>query len=107
MSTTQLPGNRTARGSAYYQPYYVDTGAGWRTFAATMILIGGLAILAGAMWARVAGVIVASLNLIFQLAYLAHFPFWSFTMILIDTLVIYALVVHGHAPTEDDLVLSE
>jgi hypothetical protein len=158
MSTTQLSGNRSIRDADGYTPYSVDTGAGWRAFAATMILIGGtlniidgivsiaqasyfrdvagrnvtlpvtdnihtwgwvalvigtlmlvagLAILAGSMWARVAGVLVASVNLIFQLAYLAHFPFWSFTMILVDMLVIYGLVVHGGVVDEADLDLSE
>jgi len=158
MSTTQISGSRSTRGTATYATSYADPGSGWRAFAATMILIGatlniidgivaianasyfrdvagqkvnlivtdnlhtwgwvaigvgavmlmaGLAILAGAMWARVVGVIVSSLNLVFQLAFLAQFPFWSFTMILIDILVIYGLVVHGGALTEDDLVLGE
>jgi len=158
MSTTQLSGNRSTRSSDEYTPYYAETGAGWKAFAATMILIGGIlniidgivaiaqanyfrdvagqkvtlpvtdnihtwgwvalvigtlmlcagvAILAGSMWARVAGVLVASVNLIFQLSYLAHFPFWSFTMILVDMLVIYGLVVHGGVVDDVDLDLSK
>ena len=43
---------------------------------------------------------VAGLNLLVQFTYLAHFPFWSFTMILLDVLVIYGLIVHGGIETE-------
>jgi hypothetical protein len=38
---------------------------------------------------------LASVNLMFQFAYLGHYPFWSFTMIVINILVIYGLAVHG------------
>jgi hypothetical protein len=47
------------------------------------------------MFGRVVGILVASLNLLVQLAYLNHNTFWSFTMILIDILVIYGLAAHG------------
>ena len=33
-------------------------------------------------------------RLVFHLAYLAHFPFWSFVMIIIDILIIYGLIAH-------------
>ena len=59
-----------------------------------LILVGFL-IFSGNMFGRVVGVIVVSLNALLQLAYLPHYPFWSFTMILIDLLVIWGLVVHG------------
>ena len=59
------------------------------------IVLAGLSVLSGQTWARVVGILVASINLIFQFAYLDHYPFWSFTMIVIDLLIIYGLVVHG------------
>ena len=61
---------------------------------AVMILAGFL-IFVGNMFGRVIGVVVAGANAIIQLAYLPHFPFWSFTMILVDILVIWGIVVHG------------
>jgi hypothetical protein len=61
---------------------------------AVMILAGFL-IFSGNMFGRIVGVAVASLNAIVQLSYLDHNTFWSFTMILVDILVIYALVAHG------------
>ena len=60
-----------------------------------VMILAGFLIFSGNMFGRVVGVLVASLNLLVQLAYLNHNPFWSFTMILIDLLVIYGLVAHG------------
>jgi hypothetical protein len=67
---------------------------------AVMILAGFL-IFVGNLFGRVVGVIAASVNAIVQLAYLPHFPFWSFTMILVDVLVIYGLVAHGGRLSDD------
>lgn len=62
--------------------------------------VAGFLIFAGNMFGRVVGVIVAPVNAMVQLAYLGHFPLWSFTMILVDIFVIYALIVHGGRFTE-------
>lgn len=56
-----------------------------------VMVIAALGILNGANWARIFGIVVASLNLLFQFAYLGHYPAWSLTMIVIDILVIYGL----------------
>jgi Ca2+/Na+ antiporter len=69
---------------------------GWLVLIVGIVMIfAGFSIFNGATWARVVGIVVVSINMIVQFSYLAHFPFWSFTMILIDTLAIYGLVVHG------------
>jgi hypothetical protein len=69
---------------------------GWLVLiiGAVMILAGFL-IFSGNMFGRIVGVTVASLNAIIQLSYLDHNTFWSFTMILVDILVIYGLIAHG------------
>ena len=33
--------------------------------------------------------------MIVQISYLDHNPFWSFTIIIVDVLIIYGLVAHG------------
>ena len=69
---------------------------GWVVLIWGVILIlAGFLIFTGSMFGRIVGVLVAGTNAMLQLAYLPHFPFWSFTMILIDVLVIYGLVAHG------------
>jgi hypothetical protein len=74
---------------------------GWVVLIVGIVMVlAAFGIFSGATWARVAGVAVAGLNLLVQFTYLAHFPFWSFTMILLDVLVIYGLIVHGGVETE-------
>ena len=82
---------------------------GWVAIGLGVLMaVAGAAIFFGATWARVLGVVAAGINMIFQLAYLAHYPFWSFTIILVDVLVIYGLVVHGERPqSQPDVVLTE
>jgi hypothetical protein len=60
-----------------------------------IMILAGFLIFSGNMFGRVVGILVAALNLFVQLAYLNHNTFWSFTMILIDILVIYGLAAHG------------
>ncbi len=59
--------------------------------------------LGGATWARVVAILVVSVNLIVQLAYLDHNTFWSFTMILIDVFIIYGIAVH--CGKEDEMLV--
>ena len=71
----------------------VDTTAwGW-----TLLIFGVLLIAAGAglfaaqTWARIAGIVIASLHAIAQIASLGAYPVWSLMMIALDTVVIFAL----------------
>jgi hypothetical protein len=66
-----------------------------------IIILAAFGVLSGATWARIVGIFVASVNLVFQFAYLGHYPFWSFTVIVIDILVIYGLAAHGAPEYED------
>jgi hypothetical protein len=69
---------------------------GWVVLIVGIILVlAGFALFSGATWARVVGVVAVGANMLVQFAYLAHFPFWSFTMILLDIMIIFGLVVHG------------
>ena len=65
---------------------------GWVVFAGTMAIIAGaFNILQG----LVAGVVIAGVNTIVQLGFLAAYPVWSILIIALDVVVIYALIVHG------------
>jgi hypothetical protein len=69
---------------------------GWVVFIWGLVLLvsGGL-IFVGNAFGRVVGLVAAIGNAIVQLGFLAHYPFWSAIIILVDVLVIYALAVHG------------
>lgn len=65
---------------------------GWVELILGVILIlVAFGVFSGANWARIVGIIVVSINLVFQFAYLGHYPFWSFTMIVVDLLIIFGL----------------
>jgi len=57
--------------------------------------VAGLSLLAGRAWARIVAVVVAFVSAVGNLAFMAAQPFWSATMILVDILVIWAVMVHG------------
>jgi hypothetical protein len=72
------------------------TAWGWTALVVgVVVLVAGLCVMAGQMWARVVGVLVASLSLLHNFAFLAAYPLWSLIMIALDIVIIMALTVHG------------
>jgi hypothetical protein len=60
-----------------------------------LVALAGLGVMAGQMWARIIGIILALVSAVVNIAFLAANPVWSTILITIDILVIYALTVHG------------
>jgi hypothetical protein len=86
--------------------YYVVTSSqvivfdvktwGWLTLLWGIILVlAGLALFAGAEWARWVTIILASINLLEQLAFLGNsgYPLWTLTVLALNIMVLYALIV--------------
>lgn len=67
----------------------------WSLIVGIGLLLAGVFLIRGAMWARIFAVVVAGLNAITQLMSLPAQPWWSAIMVTIDLLVIYAVTVHG------------
>jgi hypothetical protein len=73
------------------------SGWGW-----THLIFGIVVFMAGAclfldmLWARVAGVILASVSLLLNLVYIPYFPVWSIIVIALDAFVIWALLTPRH-----------
>ena len=69
------------------------SGWGW-----THLIVGIVVFAAGAclfldmLWARVTGIVLASLSLLLNLVYIPYFPVWSIIVIAIDAFVIWALL---------------
>ena len=61
-----------------------------------VVFFASLGVMSGQVWALVVGVIVAMLSAISQILFITVFPLWSITIIAIDILIIYGLVVHGN-----------
>jgi hypothetical protein len=72
------------------------TAVGWTyLIVGVIVVLAGICVLAGQMWARIVGVILAALSLLANVAFMAAYPFWSLIMIALDIVIIMALTVHG------------
>ena len=72
------------------------TAWGWiHLLIGVVMLAVGFGIMRGSPWALVGGVVIAGVQAILQLGFLAAYPVWSILIIALDVVVIYALIVHG------------
>ena len=55
----------------------------------------GVALLMGAFWARLLGVIIAALSVVANFLWLPYYPVWALIIIAFDVFVIWALTTHG------------
>ncbi|MET8136368.1 hypothetical protein ABZV24_31260 [Streptomyces sp. NPDC005251] len=68
------------------------TGWGW-----ILLILGAIAVVAGwgilkeAGWARITGIALASLSMLFQFMFLPYAPIWSVVLLAIDVFIIWAL----------------
>ncbi|WP_406457839.1 hypothetical protein OH768_27175 [Streptomyces sp. NBC_01622] len=70
---------------------------GWGVILLCLGALGavtGWGILKGMGWARVCGIVLASLSAILQFMFLPYAPIWSVIMIAVDVFVIWALAVY-------------
>jgi|SRR3954454_22136068 hypothetical protein len=69
---------------------------GWMSLiVGVIVVVAGICVLGGQMWARVVGVALAALSILGNVAFLAAYPLWSLIMIALDIVIIMALTVHG------------
>lgn len=67
-------------------------GWGWiHLILGVLILVAGVALFSGALWARFVGVGLAGLGMIANFLWLPYYPFWAIVLIAIDIFVIWAL----------------
>ena len=72
------------------------TAWGWvHLLVGVVMLVVGFGIMRGSPWSLVAGVVIAAVQAILQLGFLAAYPVWSILIIALDVVVFYALIVHG------------
>ncbi|WP_431772077.1 DUF7144 family membrane protein [Streptomyces cucumeris] len=68
------------------------SGWGWVHMVLGIVLVvAGLAVFTGAMWARVTGVVLAGLALIANFLWLPYYPVWAMVLLVVDGFVIWAL----------------
>jgi hypothetical protein len=55
--------------------------AGCTSIVGVVVVVAGFAVMTGATWARLAGICMAGLSVILNIAFLAEYPFWVLTII--------------------------
>jgi hypothetical protein len=69
---------------------------GWIHLVIGLIgVLVGVGLMAGNLAARIAGVAIAFLSALVNLAFTSAYPVWSVMVIVLDVIVIYAIIVHG------------
>jgi hypothetical protein len=72
------------------------TAWGWmHVIAGAIVLMAGIGVLAGQMWARVVGTAIALVSAVLNMVFLPAYPIWSLLMIALAVVVVMALTVHG------------
>ncbi|MER8068162.1 hypothetical protein ABTZ59_07635 [Streptomyces sp. NPDC094034] len=67
-------------------------GWGWvHLFIGAIIFVAGCALLRGAVWARVVGVILAGLGAISNFLWIPRYPLWALVLLAVDLFIIWAL----------------
>ncbi|PRX95668.1 DUF7144 family membrane protein [Allonocardiopsis opalescens] len=56
-----------------------------------VMVLAGLALLSGRMWARVFAILLACLNAVAQLVFSSAYPLWTVAVIAVDIVVVYGL----------------
>ncbi|MGH3366124.1 MAG: DUF7144 family membrane protein [Nocardioidaceae bacterium] len=69
---------------------------GWiNLIVGALVLLAGIALFQGAMWARIVGVILVSVSLVASFLWMPYYPLWSLTVVAFDLFVVWALTAHG------------
>lgn len=81
------------RGTEGYMFVDITALAWWMIAIGALLVLAGLAILAGQTWGRIVGIAFAILALISELLWLPAYPFWSIIGVVLYSLVLYAFIV--------------
>jgi len=95
-----------------YNGYFLVDVTGlavWYIVIGLVLLFGGLYVVRGAAWARVVGVVAASLAIISQLFMLPVHPIWSIVLLALYVLALIGFVLMDGPlePASDEIVLAE
>jgi hypothetical protein len=70
------------------------TSWGWiHLVLGVLVVLAGIALFSGSLWARVTGVVLAGLSMVANFMWLPYYPVWAIVLIAVDAFVIWALCV--------------
>ena len=85
----------------YVFAFNVSTWGWIHLIVGIVILLAGFGVLAGSVFARTIGVILALISAIAGFAYIPYYPVMAIVFIAVDILVIWALTAHGRDVVND------
>lgn len=69
---------------------------GWINVVGGILLVtAALTLLKGGLWGRVFASLILVLSMLASAATIPVYPIWSILVLLVDTLILYAVTVHG------------
>jgi hypothetical protein len=69
---------------------------GWMQMGAgILVMISGVMLMTGLLWARIVAIILATLSAIGSFYSIPYYPVWSIIIIVVDFAVLWALIFHG------------
>ncbi len=75
--------------------YDVQAWGWWTLILGIIVLLTGVFLLRGALWARLLAVIVAGVNAVTNLLAMPTQPIWSLVLVAMNLMIVYAVTVHG------------
>jgi hypothetical protein len=82
--------------NSHYAYTFDTTGWGWiHLILGILVVLAGIALFRGALWARVTAVFLAGLAMIANFLWLPYFPLWAIVLIGINAFVIWAVCTSG------------
>jgi hypothetical protein len=82
-------------GKEYVFRFDVTTWGWIHLILGIVVLLAGFGLFAGALWARIVGVIIAVIASIVGFAWIPYYPVWGIIFVAISIAVIWALTAHG------------
>ena len=73
----------------------ISTWAWIHLIVGSIILVAGILLFQGAVWARTVGVIIAVIAGLLSFAWLPYYPIWAILFIVVSIAIIWALTAHG------------
>lgn len=89
-------------GQEYVFKFDVTTWGWIHLIMGIVVILAGVALFTGAVWARIVGVILAIISIILGFAWVPWYPVWAILIIVAGVFVIWALTVHGRDITAVD-----
>ena len=82
--------------SSNYVFHFNTSAWGWiNLLVGLVVLLAGVGIFGGAVWARTVGVIIALFAAVESFMFIPVYPLWGITLVAISVFVIWALTAHG------------